>query len=56
MADTTVDDYGLIIEGAVETLPSSLKGLKYKESKEDVVLTLKYLSECCAMGMCKGVV
>ena len=29
-----MDDYGLIIEGAVETLPTALRGLKYKESKE----------------------
>ena len=51
-----MDDYGLIIEGAVETLPTALRGLKYKESKEDVVLTLKYLSECCAMGMRGGMI
>ena len=51
-----MDDYGLVIEGAVETLPTALRGLKYKESKEDVVLTLKYLLECCAMGMRDGMI
>ena len=36
--DFTSDDYGMVLEGAVESLPGMLHNLKYEDCKQDVSL------------------
>ena len=48
--DFTSDDYGMVLEGAVESLPGMLHNLKYEDCKQDVSLVFKYLEDCCAMS------
>lgn len=48
--DFTSDDYGMVLEGAVESLPGMLHDLKYEDWKQDVSLVFKYLADCCAMS------
>lgn len=43
--DFTSDDYGMVLEGAVESLPGMLHNLKYEDCKQDVSLVFKYLEE-----------
>ena len=48
--DFTSDDYGMVLEGAVESLPGMLHNLKYEDCKQDVSLVFKYLEDCCALS------
>ena len=45
----TADDYCLVLCGAVASTPSKLKKVKYEQDKKDILLVMRYLTDCCEM-------
>lgn len=48
--DYSVEDYIMVVEGCVESLPAALKSSSFESVKNDLFLVYHYLNECCGYG------
>ena len=45
-----MDDFTITLCGAIESIPEQLKKVTYASDKKDIVLVMRYLTECMDMG------
>ena len=46
-----MDDFTITLCGAIESIPEQLRKTTYAKDKKDIVLVMRYLTECMDMGM-----